>query len=135
MEVLAIIAILTFLGIIIYSIPTINAYSLSRYDYKPFQIGNLAIIAVPCFISIVIFWSLEPNNGGYVDYKDLNHLVLYLLVLGSCMIVGISIYNHTKNILISVYSAFLIFVGSILIVFMVILFILEISSRSQNRKR
>lgn len=135
MEVLAILAILTLIGLIIYSIFAINAYSIIKYDYKPFQLSNFTIIAVPCFISIILYWHLEPESGGYVNYKDLNHIVLYLLCVGSYIFVSVSIFKRTKNIIIALYSTSLLLLGSILVAFILIGFIIVAISGGKKGKK
>jgi hypothetical protein len=135
MEVITILVVLTIIGLIIYSIFAVNAYCIVKYNYKPLQIKNLIIIAVPCFISIILFWHLEPENGGYVNYKDLNHIVLYLLVLGSSIFVSTLIFKHTKNILIALYSTLLLLIGSIIIAFILIGLIITAISGGKKKKQ
>jgi hypothetical protein len=110
--------ILTLIGLIIFSIIPINVYSKSKYDYKPFTIGNYAIIAIPSWISIILVWYLKHGPGKYVNYKYLYYIVILLIVLVSCIVVGKSILKQTRNMIIALYSP-----GVLLLLSMVVAFI------------
>jgi hypothetical protein len=135
MEVLAILALLLITGLVIYSIPAINTYSYLKFDYKPFQLKNLMIIAIPSIIFVFLFMILDDKKVGYENYIDLNHIVLYIFIISSCVVVGVSIFNHTNSILITVYATCLLLVGSIFIAFIVIFAVLNAMGKSYKKKK
>jgi hypothetical protein len=134
-ESLIVIAILMIIGLIIFSAFAISEYSVSNYDYEPFQILNLAILTIPCLVSIIMLYEFEHNSIGHADYKDLNHIVLYLFMIVSCVIVCGLIYSHTKNIIIALYSTILLFIGAIFIAIIIIWAILAAVSKWERNKK
>jgi hypothetical protein len=138
MEAIALLIGLLIIGLIIYSVPAINKFSEVNYGYDPFNYINLLIISIPCVICL-LWLGIEYNdagtNGKVINYKDLNHIVLYTFLAGSCILVFALIFSNTHNIIISLYSTIIILIGSILIAAIVFLVVLKVVSKISEKKK
>jgi hypothetical protein len=138
---LSVLGILCFIGLLYLSLVTINEHYGSKINYKPFNIDNFIIIAIPCFISIILLALIDDwvnHTKINIDYKDLNHIVLYIFVTIACAIVCMLIYSKTRSIVIAVYSTVLIFIGAVfvaLIIILVIGYIVGKFIKSDEKKR
>jgi hypothetical protein len=134
MEALALLIVLLFIGLIIYSVSAINKFSEDKYNYDPFNLINLSIILIPSLICF--FWiGFEQFGDHIINYKDLNHIVLYIFLSGACIIVVAIIFSNTHNIIIAIYSTIIMLIGAMLIAGILLLMVLKVVSQFSEKKK